>query len=234
MTRFALAYARWELRDAVRGPGLILLAIVVLVGFIMTRLPEAQTFTTEGAVRAIVDQSLFPLVLVVSAGVVSRDLNEGFYRAYFSRPVSPPFFYLQRWLIGGVVLLLYIPLLALAVSVRTGDLRVPMWIVGKAALLYLVLGGTVFLFSTVTRRAWVVAAVLSISEQILHSVQSGGGNLGPLARAIYAVLPPYHAASIDPSGARGDVWEAAAYCTALILAALAVLRWRALGSGGRA
>ncbi len=234
MTRFPFAYARWELRDAARGPGLILLAIVVLAGFIMTRLPGAQRFTTEAAVRAIVDQSLFPLVLVVAAGMVSRDLNEGFYRAYFSRPVSPPFFYLQRWLIGGVVLLLYIPLLTVAVSVRTGDLRVPMWIVGKAALMYLLLGGTVLLLSTLTRRDWIVAAVVYIFEQILHSVQNGGGSLGPLARAIYAILPPYHAASIDRSPVQGDLWELIGYGVALVLAATAVLRWRALGSGGRA
>ena len=234
MTRFPFAYARWELRDAARGPGLILLAIVALAGFIMTRMPASQTFTTEGAVRAIVDQSLFPLVLVVAAGMVSRDLNEGFYRAYFSRPVSPPFFYLQRWLLGGIVLLCYIPLLAVAVSVRTGDLRIPMWIVWKAALLYLVLGGTVFLLSTLTRRDWIVAAVLYIFEQILHAMQDGGGSLGPLARAIYTILPPYHAASIDRPVGQGDLWEAIAYGVGLVLAAMAVLRWRALGSGGRA
>jgi ABC-type transport system involved in multi-copper enzyme maturation permease subunit len=232
--RMPLAYAQWELRDAARGPGLIILAIAVLTAFIMTRLPTAQTFTTEAAVRAIVGQSLFPLVLVVAAGMVSRDLNEGYYRAYFSRPVSPSLFYLQRWLVGGVVLLLYIPLLTAAVSMRTGDLRIPLWIVGRGALLYLLLGGTVLLLSTLTRRDWAVAAVLYIMEQILHSVQEGSGSLGAVARAIYALLPPFHVAAIDGSPGPGEIWGAAAYGTGLVLAALAVLRWRALGSGGRA
>ena len=232
--RVPLTYAHWELRDAARGPGLILLAIVTIAGFIMTRLPAGQTFTTEAAVRAIVEQSLFPLVLVVTAGMVSRDLNEGYYRAYFSRPVSPPLFYLQRWIVGGMLLLLYVPLLTLAVSIRTGDLGVPAGVVGKAALLYLLLGGTVLLLSTLTRRDWVVAAVLYIMEQILHSIQQGGGGLGPFARAIHAVLPPYHVAAIDGSPGSGELWGATAYGLGLVLAALAVLHWRALGSGGRA
>lgn len=234
ITRFPIGYGRWELRDAVRGPGLILLAIAVLVGFILTRFPDSQTFTTEGVVRAIADQSLFPLVLVVSAGLASRDLNEGYYRAYFSRPVSPPLFYLQRWLVGGVVLLLFIPMLAAAVSVRTGDLEVPLWIVGKAALMYLLVGGTVFFFSTLIRRDWVLGAGLYILESVLHAVHAQGGGLEGLARAVYAVLPPYHVASVDGSPSQGDVVSAAVYGVCIVLAALAVLRWRALGSGGRA
>lgn len=232
--RMPLAYAQWELRDAARGPGLIILAIAVLTGFIMTRLPAAQTFTTEAAVRAIAGQSLFPLVLVVTAGMVSRDLNDGFYRAYFSRRVSPSLFYLQRWVVGGVVLLLYIPLLTAAAAVRTGDLRVPAWIMGRAALLYLLLGGTVFLLSTLTRRDWAVAAVVYAMERVLHSVQEGGGSLGVVARAIYIVLPPFHVAAIDGTPGSGEIWSAAGFGAGLVLAALAVLRWRALGSGGRA
>ena len=234
ITRFPFAYARWELRDAGRGPGLILLAIVVLVGFILTRLPAQQTFTSEDVIRAIVDQSIFPLVLVVSAGMVSRDLGEGYYRAYFARPVSPPLFYLQRWLVGGALLLLYVPLLGAAVSVRTGDFRVPGWIVGRAALCYLLVGGTVFLLSTLIRRDWAIAALFYILETVLHAVQSQGGRVGWLARAIYTALPPYHVASVDASPTPGDVWGAVAYGVAIVLAGLAVLRWKALGSGGRA
>ncbi|HEU4829660.1 MAG TPA: hypothetical protein VFT04_10725 [Gemmatimonadales bacterium] len=234
ITRIPLGYSHWELRDAVRGPGLILLAVAVLVGFILTRMPSSQAFTTEDVVRAIADQSLFPLVLVVSAGLVSRDLGEGYYRAYFSRPVSPPLFYLQRWLVGGVLLMLYIPMLAAAASIRTGDLQVPLWIAGRAALLYLLVGGTVLFFSTLVRRDWVLGAGFYILESILHAIQSQGGGLSGIARAVYAVLPPYHAAAIDGSPSQGDIWGAAAYGACIVLAALAVLHWRALGSGGRA
>ena len=233
-SRFPVAYARWELRDAARGPGLILLAIAVLVGFILTRMPDGQPFTTDRVVRAVAQQSLFPLVLVVAAGIVGRDLNEGYYRAYFSRPVSPPLFYLQRWLIGGIVLLLYIPLLAAAVSVRTRDFHVDGAIVGRAALLYLLLGGTVLFLSTLIRRDWIVAAVLYVLEKILHTVHTQGGGLRGLTRAIYAALPPFHAASFERPPAEGEIWAAVIYGVVLVLAGLAVLRWRALGSGGRA
>ena len=233
-SRSPFAYSPWELRDAARGPGLIVLAIAVLVGFILTRMPGGQPFTTDGVVRAVAQQSLFPLVLVVAAGMVGRDLNEGYYRAYFSRPVSPPLFYLQRWVVGGIVLLLYIPLLAAAVTVRTRDFHVDGAIVGRAALLYLLLGGTVLFLSTLIRRDWIVAAALYVLETILNTVHTQGGGLRGMSRAIYAALPPFHAASLERPPAEGEIWAAAAYGVALVLAGLAVLRWRALGSGGRA
>src|SRR5690606_10220086 len=109
----------------------------------------------------------------------------GWYRAWFSRPVAPPFFYLQRWLIGGVAFLLYIPLLGAAVAFRTGEFVVPGWIVGRAALLYLLVGGTVFLVSTLMRRDWVIAALLFIVYTVLHGILSQGMPLGWLARTIH-------------------------------------------------
>lgn len=234
MTRFPLAYAPWELRDAARGPGAIMLALTVLIGFILTRMPQSQAFASEDVIRGVVNQSLFPLVLVVTAGMVSRDLSEGYYRSYFSRPVSPALFYLQRWLVGGLVLLLFIPALAAAVSIRTGEFVVPGWIVGRAALLYLLVGGTVFLLSTMIRRDWAIGALLYILETILHSLQEHGGQIGRIGRAIYTVLPPYHAGTLDASVTTGGIWSAVAYGVAIVLAALAIIRWGALGSGGRA
>jgi len=234
MTRFPLAYAHWEVRDYFRGPGTILIAIAALAAVILVRLPAAAVFESEDTIATIAGQSLFPLCLIVTAGMVSRDLAEGWYRAYFSRPVAPSFFYLQRWLLGGIVFLLYIPLLAAAVAIRTGEFVVPGWIVGRAALLYLLVGGTVFLFSTLTRRDWVVAALLFIVYSVLHGLLSKGVPLGSLARTIHAVLPPYHAGSLDSQLSSGDIRGALVYGVAMVLAAMAVLTWRPMGSGGRA
>jgi hypothetical protein len=217
-----------------RGPGAIILAVTALVAFILSRLPDAPAADGSGVLPSLADQAMFPLVLVVTAGIVSRDMSEGYYRAWFSRPVSPPLFYLQRYLAGGVIFLCFFPLLALAVSVRTGSVSLPGWILGRGALLYLLTGGTVFFFSTLVRRDWILAALIAITESVLHQIQRSGAELGPAARAVYKVLPPYHAASIDGAPGSGELATAAAYGVALVVAALVILGRKPLGSGGRA
>ncbi|HEX6644855.1 MAG TPA: hypothetical protein VF037_09255 [Gemmatimonadales bacterium] len=234
MTRLPIGYAGWELRDMARGPGAIILAIAALVGFILSRLPGAPAADAGAMLTRIADQAAFPLVLVVTAGMVSRDIGEGYYRAWFSRPVSPPLFYLQRFLVGGVIFLLFLPLLAIAVSVRTGNVSLPAWVVGRAALLYLLTGGTVFFLSTLVRRDWMIAALVVITESVLHQVQRSGAALGPVASAVYEVLPPYHVTAIDAAPSGRELAVAAAYGVAIVAAALAVLRRKPLGSGGRA
>lgn len=234
MTRLPIGYAGWELGDMARGPGAIILAIAALVGFILSRLPGAPAADAGAMLTRIADQAAFPLVLVVTAGMVSRDIGEGYYRAWFSRPVSPPLFYLQRFLVGGVIFLLFLPLLAIAVSVRTGNVSLPAWVVGRAALLYLLTGGTVFFLSTLVRRDWMIAALVVITESVLHQVQRSGAALGPVARAVYEVLPPYHVTAIDAAPSGRELAVAAAYGVAIVAAALAVLRRKPLGSGGRA
>lgn len=229
-------YAGWMARDLLAGPGLVMIAIAGLVALVTARAVAGAT--PESArllVRAILQQTLFPVTLIVTARLVSGDLAQGYYRAYFSRPVSPALFYLQRWLLGGVAVLLYVPLVALAVAVRTGQLSLDPFAFQKAGLLYLLLGGATFLLSTLTRRDWIVAALLYALQVLLYTWQHAGMTLGPLARALHAALPPFHGAALGrPLPAVADLWHALAYAAAMVFAALAVLRWRPLGSGGRA
>ena len=230
-------YAGWMIRDIATGPGLIMLVVAGLVAFGMSRMPT-DVFDAEAKrllVRGVLQQSLLPLVLIVTARIVSGDLTEGYYRTYFSRPVSPLLFYLQRWLIGGLVLLLYLPLIALAVSTRTGAIALDPMYVGRAALLYLLVGGTVFLFSTVTRRDWAAAGLIYVLQSVLHMLHTQVRSLGGFGRAVHDILPPFHVAALTrPEPTAGELWHALLYGFALVIAALALLRWRPLGSGGRA
>ena len=232
-----LRYAGWMARDMVTGPGLIMLAVAGLVAFGMSRMP-AGVFDLEAKrllVRGVLHQSLLPLILVATGRIVSGDLSDGYYRSYFARPVSPPLFYLQRWLIGGAAIMLYLPVIALAVSIRTGSVALDPTYVGRAALLYLLVGGTVFLLSTVTRRDWAGAGLLYVLQSVLHMLHTQVKPLGGLGRVVHDLLPPFHVASLTrPEPTTGELWHALLYGLALVLAAMAVLRWRPLGSGGRA
>ena len=231
-----LRYAGWMTRDALLGIGLVVAAIVALTVFGMSRVETTVTPATARMIATqLLRQSLLPLVLVATAGIVSGDLSHGFYRAWFSRPVSPPLFYLQRWLVGAAAIIAYVPAVSLAIATRSRQFQVSGDHVAKAALLYLLLGGTVFLMSTLSRRDWLLATLLYVTEVVLHFVRSSGAQLGLVGRAAYAILPPYHVGSVEQPVPTGTaLWTALAYGLGLVLAALAILRWRPLGSGGRA
>jgi ABC-type transport system involved in multi-copper enzyme maturation permease subunit len=235
-TSLPFRYAGWITRDVLLGLGLIMVGIVALTVFGMSRVEVTVTPESGHTIATqLLRQVLFPLVLVATAGIVSSDLSHGYYRSWFSRPVSPPLFYLQRWLLGGALILAFVPAISLAIATRSRAMQVSGDHVVKAGLLYLLLGGTVFLLSTLTRRDWLFAALLYAMEVVLHFLRSSGAHLGAVGRLVYTILPPYHVASIErPVPAGAELWGAVAWGAGLVLAALAVLRWRPLGSGGRA
>ena len=236
MSRAPLRYAGWMARDIATGPGAIMVAVALLVTFIlwrMTNIPSSHG-DVSGLVRAIVDQAAMPFVLLATGGIVSGDLVNGYYRSYFSRPVSPVAYYLQRWLLGAAAVLLFIPILAAGIALRTGTFAAPAALFAKVGLLYLMLGGLVLLASTLTRRDWIVALVIYVFQSILHSI-AAAPTPGATVRTLHAILPPFHAASVKapmPEGAA--LLHPLLYGLGLVLAALAVIRWRPLGSGGRA
>ena len=108
---------------------------------------------------------------------MSADFAIGHQRTLFAKPVSPPLYYLQRWLIGR----------------RRGADRVrPSWrrpsrsdsswrcsvpgFFARVALLYLVIGGLVFLMSTLIRGDWLaVAALLAWQTLRGHGALDGHG-----------------------------------------------------------
>ena len=236
MSRAPLRYAGWMARDVVAGPGAIMVAVAVLVAFVLWRMTSVPSSADDvaGLVRAIVDQAAMPFVLLATGAIISSDLTNGYYRSYFSRPISPVAYYLQRWLLGAAAVLLFIPLVATGIALRTGTFAAPGILFVKLGLLYLLLGGLVLLLSTLTRRDWILALVVYVFQSILHGIAQGPVP-GPALRAVHAILPPFHVASVRaPFPGTAPTIHAVLYGVGLLVAALAVIRWRPLGSGGRA
>jgi hypothetical protein len=109
--------------------------------------------------------------------------------------------------------------------------------VGRLALLYLVLGGTVFLLSTLFTggpRDWLAALIIQAYQNTVADLIDRGLSIWPGFAAAHMLLPPIHLArpGVDPM-APAAVIHTSLYGVALVGAALAVLHFRPLGSGAR-
>ena len=235
MTILPLRYARWMARDLFLSQGIMLLVIAVLTGIILARIsPRLEAARGAEILTAMLSQLGWLFVLYLVGGMVSTDRVQGYYRSYFSRPVPPWGYYLQRWLLGGVVMALMIPVLYLAVGVVIGWIRFPWELVAKASLLYLLFGGLCFFLSTLTRLDWTHAIVLYFLDFILYHLRQEGAKLSAILNFVADIIPPFHLTDpLKALPAGVDLFHCLAYGLALVLAALAVLRWRPMGVGGR-
>jgi hypothetical protein len=231
MNRLPLRYAGWMARDLAFGPGI---PVVALTGLVTLFLTSAQIETNlAGGLQPILvgalDLTAWVLTLVVTVGLVSGDRAGGYHRTLFAHPVSPPLFYLQRWLLGGVLMLAAAAIAAAALATR---LQAPvLWldIVARAALVYLLLGGLVFLCSTLVRRDWLLALGILAAHAVLGLLAAGA-----VARALDLLLPPVGLVLPGRDLPRGGaLLYVVLYGLALVGAALVVLRNRPLAPGAR-
>lgn len=240
MRRWPVRYVGWMTRDLLLGPGWLLVAIVLVVAFVVSRSPERAYAPSDGArlFAAIVSGFDWLVVLAASGGIVSGDLASGIYRTLFTRPVSPALYYLQRWLLGGALVALFAPLLALALWPVIGLFPWSWGVFVRFLVLYLLLGGLTFALSTVFRRDWPIALLILVLQSALHAITSSAESLGLVTRAALAILPPFNRAQTDPRTTLatpyfGDLYDALVYGVLLVSIAIVVLSRRPLGSGGR-
>lgn len=235
MSRIPIRYLPWMVRDILLAQGMVLLAIGFLVGLIMTRMtPSPPASEGLGLVKGFVQQMGWPFILYSVASMVSADRVQGFYRSYFSRPLSPPGFYLMRWLLGAVIVALLVPVLTLSLSLAIGRFPLSWSLLAQLQLNYLLVGGLVFLLSTTVRADWLVALLFMLVESILGGLKRGGIDLPAVWDFVATILPPFHLVSVNsPLPAGTPLVHVLLYGAGLVLAALAVIRWRPLGAGGR-
>lgn len=240
--RSPLRYLPIQARDVARTQLALFVAVSVGLTFVLWRVFGSQPITPEPGelLGGLVAGTLMVAVLLASGGVAGTDIKHGYYRGYFSKPIPPWWFYLQRWLLGGVAVI-SIPFwlgagLALAFGSGSG---VTAELVGTVALAYLLIGGTVLLFSTVTSRDWLVAFFVYFFQLRLHDLEGVLSRVGTdvhwTLEIAVTVLPPFHL--ISPTGGLpqgGELVHALGYGIGLVAAALVLLRLRPLGSGGRA
>jgi hypothetical protein len=222
--------------DMARGPGL-LMAFVVVASVLLLR-GSAGPGDGDAALKAlhvVVDQTSLIFVLVLTNRIVSGDRDSGYYRAYFAKPVDPVVFYLAKWIVGLLALLLFALVMSVALGVifRTVPFDAPM--LGQLAMQYGLGGGLILLLSTVIRQDGIVAAVVVAVQSILHGLTSQmGADLGLQWRVLHGILPPFYLASPgQPLPVRADLAHVLLYAAGLVVAACVVIRLRPMGSGGR-
>jgi hypothetical protein len=234
--RLPFRYAGWMSWDLVRGPGIVMLIVGVLAAVLINSL---TVVTSSGAGEtavflAILDFAVTIFALLATGGMVSTDFAMGYYRPLFARPVSPPLYYLLRWLLGGVLALTVTAVVALAAALRMGaDLPLGRALL-QAALSYLLIGGLVFVLSTFTRRDWLIAILIIAAYTSLGFARALGVAGSGAAAVLYDILPPLDLVDMaDPLPSGRSLVYVLLYGIGLVGAALLVLRFRPLARGAR-
>lgn len=236
-------YLPLQARDVVVGPlalfAVTSLALVLVAWRFFANRPEIMS-SPQLFVQGTLSVVQTVAVLFAAGGVAGVDIQRGYYRAWFSKPITPWYFYLQRWLLGGVAVLL-IPLMigggiALAFDGGSG---VTLGLMGNLALAYLLLGSVVLLCGNFLERDWLVAFLIAFAQARLHQLiqifEAMGDTAHPVVVWTDRLLPPFHLVSPGTTMLAGtDLVHVVGYGAGLLAAALLLLRHRPLGSGGRA
>lgn len=223
---------------------LLLFAVVSLgLPIVMKQIMGDQTLNgldVADLLRSMIGGTIMIAVLMAAGGVAGNDRKQGYYRAFFSKPMAPWWYYLQRWVLG-LVAVLTIPLwLALGFQVVFGQgSALDAELFATVGLAYLLIGGAVLLFSTVTARDWLVVFLIYFMQRRMQDVHDmfarSGQELPGSIDTILAVLPPFHVvAQIGELPSGQDLVHVLLYGVAMVGIALAVMAFRPLGSGGRA
>jgi hypothetical protein len=241
-----LDYARWQLRDHVRGAGLVIVLFATVLGLILWQVAKGNPGLAEGSEAVLattLSQLAWPLIVLAVAGMVSTDRVDGFNRSLFSAPVTPAWYYLQRFLLGGVILATLPVVIAVAIRLSLGGWTAPWEGVRGVLLLYALLGGLVFLWSTFGRRDWAIGVTLYLGQTALHAAREAGMPIPVWLRELTPLLPPFHLVQFGGMEGREFVgaslptgWELVhclGYAAGLLAVGIAVLLFRPMGSGGK-
>jgi hypothetical protein len=235
MKTVPLRYLPWMVRDLAFAQGAVLAAVGLLSWLIMSRVDPAPAPASGPAmVMGALQQMALPFLLYCSAAIVSNDRVHGYYRSFFSRPLSPPGYYFTRWILGGVFFVLIGPVLTLGLSLAIGRFPISQDLLGQLALSYLQFGGLIFFFSAFTRGDWLLGLLVLIVQFTLTAMLRGGVDLPPSWDFVQKILPPLQLSAVDrplPSGSA--LAHVLLYGIGLVVAGLLLLRLRPLGAGGR-
>ena len=237
-----LRYAPWLALDLAKtqlaGFAIVAVALALVIARIERSFPSPasaasiQTGTFSAALTIV--------VLMAIGGAIGSDLSGGFYRAWFSKPMAPWWYYLQRWLLGGVAVLLAPLLLGLALTlIRHRGSGVTTDLMITIGLGYLLIASACLLLSNVTPRDWLIVFLLGAVERPLAMAVAASRNAGLELPDVLLwtakILPPFHL--IDPMKPvlqGNELLHVLGYGVAMLVAALVIVQVRPLGSGGRA
>ena len=230
MIKLPWGYAAWMLRDMSRG-AFLTPALMLAVAFVFpTMMPAGGPSAPLGFFPYILNFCAFAAVLSLTKSIVNRDLESGYYRILFSRPVDPRGYYLLRWLLGGAALHIFAVLFEGIYYLKYGIFPPVFNYAWQLSLHYLVAGGLVFFLSSLF--AVDIFAALPICFLALYAHNSFA--CPDWLSHISGLLPPLYLCSAAGPVTRGpDLIYAAAYGGCLTAGALLALNLRRFGEGGR-
>jgi len=231
-------YAWWQLRDYLINKGIATALISGLLLFVVWSEARDEGITE----MMVVAKSAFPLyinnvmlfgVLFATNGIVSEDRKLGYYRFYFSKPVSVAAFYAQKFLVNlsGLVLVT-VTMLAIFAQVLAPIYPPPLAAVFP--MLIVGLAGIGFLLSAIFTFDWLtLLAVYALAQVGWLLWGDDAGIRGMLVRA----LPPVHRlGDVYAAVARGEpfsmapVWWVFLYGLACFFLGLVVVSRRKLAT----
>ncbi len=241
--RSPFRYLPAHLIDVAQGPLALFATVAVTICVVIWRLArnDASAMADPAQfVRQVVAAVLTLAVLVASGGVAGNDVGRGYYRAWFSKPMAPWWFYLQRWLLGGVAVLLIPVLLGLGLQLLFGKgTGITLPLIEVTALGYLLVGGTVLLASVFTARDWLFTFAITFTQARLDDLLTimAMSKTEPPSTLLWAhrLLPPFHLISPVRGVPQGeDLLHVVGYGVGLVAVAVVLMMVKPLGSGGRA
>ena len=136
----------------------------------------------------VLPQIVFISTFIAVNGMISTDRKMGYYRFLFSKPVSIPMFYAQRFAIyfAGFLGVFALLLAIFAVGVRPIN---PLPTLAYCALVYLSLGGIGFFISSLFRIDWPILAGVYLASAVVNAIWADSEGWRMLVRD---VLPPLH------------------------------------------
>jgi hypothetical protein len=238
--RSPFRYVPWLARDVATGPGALFLVVIAVVCGVLWRVSKGEQnvlpVTADLIQGSMMNTVVLVAVLIAVGGMVSGDAHNGYYRAFFSKPMPVWWYYLQRWILGGIAVLLIPVVFGLGLKVVLGGgLGITTALMANVALAFLLVGGAVLLLSVFTRRDWLIVFVVSAAQRTFASFIEMGLPVHPAVKATWQALPPFHLLNPgSPMLAGKPLLHVVGYGLAMTVIALVVLRVRPLGSGGRA
>lgn len=252
------AYGLWQLRDYLMDRGASTLIVLGLFGYLgiapalsslsfQLEHATAREIAAAGSLAALRAARLHALtigflgnflgaVVFVGAvfamqGTVANDRKMGFYRVLFAKPVSPPRYYGQAFLIHWAGF----TALASAMTMVFGVVVEPVVsgsLIAVLALMFFLYAAIEFLLSSVARWDWMSLVAVTVASTALWGRFGASGSV--FAKLLY-LLPPLHRTSeVYAAAANGDPlpWPLlqwfGAYGAVSFVAALVVLRHRRL------
>lgn len=252
------AYGLWQLRDYFVDRGLPTLIVIGLFGWLLlapvlghipfeleniparlivqhgsrTAAQHAMLLELSGAFLGnFLGAIVFVGALFAMNGIVANDRKQGFYRFLFTKPVAPPAYYGQAFVLHGIGFLCIIASMSLVYGALLVPVLSPSFLAGVGGA-YLCYAGIAFALSAAARWDWL--SLVTVTVAATYAWERFGDSTSPAAKLVY-LFPPIHRMSEVYTAAASGValpWHLllwlAGYGAVCFSIGLVVLRYRRL------